>query len=299
MKKLFGLTIAALLIIGMVGGGTWAYFSDPETSSGNVLTAGTLNLTLGGTGQILSWASTADDTYPGQTGVDSITIAASGTLGGELDIDFDTSVMNTESIDTSELNVTYDTAGAAEDGDTAGELGDAVLMAIYIDVDGGGWNSSSDIGLKPINNTMYSWTTTVSATDAEAASATTLQDATLDSGTTDFYKDMIVVIGTGTGAGQWRKISAFDPDTDTITVSPAFTTTPDTTSDFTVTSLRYYAIESYEDITWDNVYSGLMSTTGTDSFSLDWKVPQTATNTIQGDSVTFDIEFTLEQIEAD
>jgi len=48
MKKLFGLTIAALLIIGIVGGGTWAYFSDTETSSSNQITAGTLDLDLDG-----------------------------------------------------------------------------------------------------------------------------------------------------------------------------------------------------------------------------------------------------------
>ncbi len=299
MKKILGLTIAALLVMALVGGGTWAYFSDPETSTGNILTAGTLNLELGGTGQILTWASTADDVYPGRTGAGTITISYSGTLGGELDIDFDTTVMNTESTDTSELDVTYDTTGSAEDGDTAGELGDAALMAVYIDVDGGGWNSSSDIGLETIIDTDYSWTATVTAVDADVATSTTLQDTDLVGATTDFYKDMIVVIDSGAGVGQWRKITAFNETTDTITVSPAFTITPDTTSDFTVTSLKYYTIESYEDITWDDVFNGPATGGTSDDIYLDWKVPQTATNSIQGDSVTFDITFTLEQIEAD
>jgi len=44
MKKILGLTISALLIMCVVGGGTWAYFSDTETSLGNTWTAGTLNL---------------------------------------------------------------------------------------------------------------------------------------------------------------------------------------------------------------------------------------------------------------
>ncbi len=44
MKKILGLTIAALLIMGIVGGGTYAYFSDTETSNDNTWTAGTLNL---------------------------------------------------------------------------------------------------------------------------------------------------------------------------------------------------------------------------------------------------------------
>ena len=44
MKKKIGLTIAALLIIGIVGVGTFAYFSDTAASTGNTWTAGTLVL---------------------------------------------------------------------------------------------------------------------------------------------------------------------------------------------------------------------------------------------------------------
>lgn len=50
MKKIIGLTIVALLLIGIVGVGTFAYFSDTETSSGNTVTAGTLNLVATNTG---------------------------------------------------------------------------------------------------------------------------------------------------------------------------------------------------------------------------------------------------------
>ena len=44
IKKILGLTIAFALAIGMTGIGTWAYFQDTETSTGNVLAAGTLDL---------------------------------------------------------------------------------------------------------------------------------------------------------------------------------------------------------------------------------------------------------------
>ena len=44
MKKILGLTIAALLVMALVGGGTWAYFSDVETTSDSILTAGILDL---------------------------------------------------------------------------------------------------------------------------------------------------------------------------------------------------------------------------------------------------------------
>ncbi len=44
MKKIIGLAIAALLVLGIAGVGTFAFFSDTETSTGNTFTAGTLNL---------------------------------------------------------------------------------------------------------------------------------------------------------------------------------------------------------------------------------------------------------------
>ncbi len=49
MKKILGLGLVALLVMAMVGGGTWAYFNDTETSGGNILTAGTLDLGLANT----------------------------------------------------------------------------------------------------------------------------------------------------------------------------------------------------------------------------------------------------------
>ena len=50
MKKIVGLTIVALLVIGLVGGGTWAYFTDTEESTGNSFTAGFLNLVYSASG---------------------------------------------------------------------------------------------------------------------------------------------------------------------------------------------------------------------------------------------------------
>jgi len=64
MKKILGLTVAALLVMGLVGGGTWAYFTDVETSTGNVFTTGTLDLSLSGGTQAIdsvtaTWTSPA------------------------------------------------------------------------------------------------------------------------------------------------------------------------------------------------------------------------------------------------
>ena len=45
-KKLLLLTLALLLVAGMAGTGTFAYFQDTETSTGNTFTAGTLDLKI-------------------------------------------------------------------------------------------------------------------------------------------------------------------------------------------------------------------------------------------------------------
>jgi len=99
MKKILGLTVAALLVMALVGGGTWAYFSDVETSTGNVLTAGTLNLTadVTGGGDVSGSVTAGDDganeyitlsdLKPGDSGTVTFTCTNTGNLPGTLTID--------------------------------------------------------------------------------------------------------------------------------------------------------------------------------------------------------------------
>jgi len=89
MKKILGLTIAFLLLIGMTGIGTWAYFSDVETSTGNQMTAGTLDLKtddVDGVSQTLF----ATNMAPGDTvGPETITLKNTGSVDGlTLDLAF-------------------------------------------------------------------------------------------------------------------------------------------------------------------------------------------------------------------
>ena len=88
MKRILGLTIAFLLLIGMAGIGTWAYFSDVETSTGNVLAAGTLDLKtddVDGVTQTLL----ASNLAPGDNVTGSITLKNIGSLAGStLDLAF-------------------------------------------------------------------------------------------------------------------------------------------------------------------------------------------------------------------
>ena len=98
MKKILGLTIAALLVMGLIGGGTWAYFTDVETSTGNVFTAGTLNLTadVTGGGAVQGTVTPGDDGVneyitlanlkPGDSGTVTFTCTNTGNLPGTLTI---------------------------------------------------------------------------------------------------------------------------------------------------------------------------------------------------------------------
>ena len=65
MKKILGLTIAALLVMALVGGGTWAYFSDPEESTGNTFSAGSLNMILTVDGEHLVGTGSFSETAGG------------------------------------------------------------------------------------------------------------------------------------------------------------------------------------------------------------------------------------------
>lgn len=89
MKKIVGLSLALIMIVGMIGVETFAYFTDNETSSGNQLVAGTLDLKTNyadGVSQTLY----ATDMAPGATlGPSTITLKNDGTTNGAtLDIGF-------------------------------------------------------------------------------------------------------------------------------------------------------------------------------------------------------------------
>ncbi len=95
MKKILGLTIAVLLIIGIVGAGTWAYFSDTASSTGNTWTAGTLTLGLVTTGAATNATASASpaginnsmqftNVKPGSSGTITWTLNNTGTVPGTL-----------------------------------------------------------------------------------------------------------------------------------------------------------------------------------------------------------------------
>jgi len=287
MKKILGLTIAALLVMALVGGGTWAFFSDVESITGSTFSAGTLDLTVGGASGVLS--ATVSDVVPGQgetTPVSaSCTLTQAGSISAELDIGI-TAVNNTESTGITQYEA---------DGDP-GELGAELLVAAFLDVgQSGGW-ASGDIGLKS-DSTTYAWSAAVGAT-ATGGTTTTLIDTVTLTGADDFYKGMIVEITSGPASGEARLITGSVLATNTITVLTAFSTAITSSSVYTIENLQYDAIDDYLNADWDRI-SGAAWATSPDDFGLLWRIPTAVGNTIQGDSVDFDITFTLEQEAAD
>ena len=63
------------------GAGTMAYFSDTESSSGNTVQAGTLDLTLDGTSQTVTFLDESA-IAPGDSGSGSVTLGNAGTVTG-------------------------------------------------------------------------------------------------------------------------------------------------------------------------------------------------------------------------
>ncbi|WP_297091176.1 TasA family protein [Thermococcus sp.] len=79
--------LLSLVLVGMVvmglGAGTWAYFSDTETSSGNYIMAGTLDLSVNGAGSVTQSVD-GDGVAPGDSGSWTIAVSNDGTVDGHL-----------------------------------------------------------------------------------------------------------------------------------------------------------------------------------------------------------------------
>jgi predicted ribosomally synthesized peptide with SipW-like signal peptide len=137
MKKIIGLTVAAMMVMGLVGGGTWAYFSDPEVSGQNLFAAGTLDLEVGG-GSDTSYQlfASLSNKKPGDSGNGTVALDYAGSLNGTLNVQF-SGVDNANGSGGSE----YEQTGS-------GELGAALEIAPYIDVDqSGDFTNSVDFAL--------------------------------------------------------------------------------------------------------------------------------------------------------
>ena len=161
MSKILGLVLAAMLVMALVGGATFAAFSDTETSTSNTMSVGTLDLRT---------APDIGGTY-GNGG--TVTFTASGLKPDDAVITTGhLALKNTGSLNASILKVatgavsaSLTAAGSAvatgdlPGGDpTAAYLSANTRIALFVDMDDSGTWSATDIGLKVVTGTATVYT---------------------------------------------------------------------------------------------------------------------------------------------
>jgi predicted ribosomally synthesized peptide with SipW-like signal peptide len=106
--------MSMVLVLGLIGAGAFAYFSDTETSTGNTFTAGTLDLKVGGENPNASPDFTiggASGVKPGDSGTITYALKNEGTLDGYLDL---SGISFTDTEGTNPESETGDTANPGE-----------------------------------------------------------------------------------------------------------------------------------------------------------------------------------------
>ena len=289
MKKILGLTIAALLVIVVIGGGTWAFFQDSEVAAGNTISAGTIDLVLGRSGST-NFSIGPGEAYPGASGPGDYfyTLKNSGTVTGELSISLD-NVVNTESIGftqhendaTPVPNVTGIATGGSTTTITGSFAGDYTGKTVAVEGKGQGVVASNTVDTLTIEGSF-----TAAVTNGDAYN-----------------------IGTGTGelGGKVELRLWLDMDEDGIF---------DDTSDYVLYifggNAAVYQVEGYytSEDAWFTIDSlaGKTWETGLPEFAenddcrfyIDWRIPfgDAPDNSFQGDSVAFDLDYVLTQVPA-
>lgn len=128
-RSVFFSALAALSAGALLGAGTYAAFSDSETSAPQSLAAGTLDLVLGAEGDTLALAPITN-MAPGDGGSLSVTMSNAGTIGGMVSF----SVNETDDLENG-CNDAEEADEAECDLDADGELGGALLLTVHYDGD--------------------------------------------------------------------------------------------------------------------------------------------------------------------
>ncbi|KKT85768.1 MAG: hypothetical protein UW85_C0013G0011, partial [Parcubacteria group bacterium GW2011_GWA1_Parcubacteria_45_10] len=155
-------------------------------------------------------------------------------INGQL-VESDTTATNTDPTDGGPLTIgTFGTQAAVIDAnDYDGGIDEPFIVAD---------RALSQAEIKSIYDRGSAWLN-YGVTDATTATSTTIGDSSMTWLVNDYAGDMVEIYG-GTGAGQFHSIVS---NTATVlTINPAFTTTPDTTSDFRI--VRSSPVTSVSDV---------------------------------------------------
>ncbi len=183
MKKILGLSVAALMVMGLVGGGTWAYFNDTEIISGNALIAGTLNLAVDKTAYFtVDVEDAAPSLVTSAASLGNVVLTNSGSIDGTLSTISIANLVDTEGTFSDHNEVLTKLAGIPQGtaADADGDLSKYLKVAFFIDLDDDGILSDDDIVLTsdPTDAGTYS---TLVYNETTHAAWTVLNDADADS----------------------------------------------------------------------------------------------------------------------
>jgi len=138
VKKILFSLMAITLVIGLVGAGAFAYFSDTETSTGNSFTAGTLDLKVNGSDVFVPYA--VANLKPGESrGTDTYSISNTGSLPGTLSFKVTNVTTNENGVIEPEIaasdaeNLRLDPDGFSIAASGFGELLDQVYIVFWVD----------------------------------------------------------------------------------------------------------------------------------------------------------------------
>lgn len=116
---------------------------------------------------------------------------------------------------------------------SASEMNADFISVTLID-SGSGAGTPADVNFQIMTQKFFD-ARTLRQELATGGAASTVTLDTLASAIDDFYNEMTISIVGGTGAGQSRTISDYVGATKVVTISRAWSTTPDTTSAFVIT----------------------------------------------------------------
>jgi len=146
MRRILISLMTIALVLGVIGGGVYAYFSDTETSAGNSFTAGTLDLTVDGANPWASTKITVANMKPGDSGAVDCTLSNSGNLAGALTVDIKTLVDAQGTCTEPECVAeggTYN--GGSCTGNTAVNLSSKMDMVVWVDNGAGGGTANNGV----------------------------------------------------------------------------------------------------------------------------------------------------------
>jgi predicted ribosomally synthesized peptide with SipW-like signal peptide len=150
--------LASIVVIGIlafaIGWGTYSYFSDTETSTGNTFSAGTLDLKVDGKDNPLDVYFNVANVKPGESGSKTIALKNDGTIGG-------TAKIHIKNVANSEGENPESETDTAEPGD----LGKYLVLKIWYDAEGDGFEADDLIVTDEVND-LNSVLTTLGALGA-------------------------------------------------------------------------------------------------------------------------------------